>query len=879
MKERFILAPGLNGTELTQSLALHGVNCIGLRICGAAELARLALMRSGIPIAEDFVSTKEEAALTAKALSGTSYFGRPSYSDIQEIAAAIKRMRSLVASGDERAELERVLAQGVFKEKNEALLHVYQNYMALLKDRNAVDAVSLIRRAVEEGGAIDAEFLMVKEFPLCPLEISLLHKVSGGNFTETDLCALYGVKEEIPYIDSIRNCYGTPNEVESILEDIYASKHLDRCTVAVTDTTTLSQLFFDYALLYDIPVTFGCGIPITNSNPARLTALYFNWITGGFFGAEALRELLSAQAFNKAILYEQFPEKQEGFRWNAFLDVLGSLRLTNDRETNEKRLSAFRKTVTEEATRIGKDAKEYRDIQRKLLCIPYLEIMAEELALPPEEFITKYSYIRKGTGSHGERLVMMLDLAASKTIYDELKVIRGSGVDQHPEDVIPNILRLHVCAQRSEAGKLHITGIDGALSAIRGNLYIAGLSASCFPGSRRENYLLLDTDLKLFGPGAHPFTADGRILRKRSQLLGLCRLASSLGTKVSVSYSGLNVSELKKDNPSSLVFELFREEHGFDSSSSDLEESIKKVGYFEPAISGSRQIGIAYTEGKMIRPGTSERVQVTPVPWNTETVWSPTALGTFFDCPRRFMLWYLLGVPEPEEYDPFEIISAMDMGTLAHSLMEALGGTSMSLDEFMTLSKEYFDRFLAEHPPLIAEKVPAVRDQFLEMMETAYETDPHREIALKEEDIFCTHESGVKLHGFPDRVEKLEDGTCLIVDFKSGRKITHVEDDIGTCMQVILYAYLMEQKGFQVSGGEYRYIRLGETVPCRYDPDMKQLLEERLTQFQDCMKNGVFPTAEVLEGEEGPCRYCKYTRFCEGPVKIQGKEGEPDGRL
>ena len=48
MKEKIILAPGLNGNELMRSLALHGVNCIGMRICGAAELARLALMRSGI---------------------------------------------------------------------------------------------------------------------------------------------------------------------------------------------------------------------------------------------------------------------------------------------------------------------------------------------------------------------------------------------------------------------------------------------------------------------------------------------------------------------------------------------------------------------------------------------------------------------------------------------------------------------------------------------------------------------------------------------------------------------------------------------------------------------------------------------------------------
>lgn len=101
MKEKIILAPGLNGNELMRSLALHGINCIGMRICGTAELARLALMRSGIPVSGDFVSAREEAAIVADAVNGEPYFGKTSYSDIQEIAAAIRRMRSLTADEDD----------------------------------------------------------------------------------------------------------------------------------------------------------------------------------------------------------------------------------------------------------------------------------------------------------------------------------------------------------------------------------------------------------------------------------------------------------------------------------------------------------------------------------------------------------------------------------------------------------------------------------------------------------------------------------------------------------------------------------------------------------------------------------------------------------
>ena len=862
MKERIILAPGLNGPELTRSLALHGVNCIGLRICGAAELARLALMRSGVSIPEEFVSAKEETGIIAASVAGELYFGKASYSDIQEIASAVRRMRSLIASGDEAQELERILSQGIFNEKNRALLQVYRKYKQILSMRNALDAVSLIRMAVEKSRPIDAEFLTLKEYPLSPLEMSLINKVSGGTIGETGIHELFGVTDGIVHIEGIKNCYGAPNEAESILEEIYEGKRLDQCTVAVTDGVTYGQLFFDYALLYDIPVTFGCGIPIINSNPARLLALYNKWITGGFFGAEALNEMLTAKAFNRIKLFDQFPKQEESFSWSTFFKVLGSLRLTNTRETNLRRIESFKRAVYEEALLIGKESKDYSEIQKKLSSIPCLEIMAEELSLPVEEFISKYAYIRKSSDTNADQLVMMLDLAASRAIYEELKVISLSGAEQTADDIIPNVLRLNVCAQRSESGKLHVTGIEGAFAAVRENLFIAGLSASNFPGSPRENYLLLDEDLKLFGPCAEMLTADGRILWKRKELLTLVHLASALGSRVSVSYAGLNVSELKKDNPSSLVFELFREEHGSAAGSAELEQKTRKVEYFEPAISVSRLVGKAYTQGQRIRSEAPHDADGTPVPWNLEKAWSPTALDAFFACPRRFMLKYIMGIPEPEDYDPFEIISAMDIGTLAHSLMEALGRETMGADTFRKKAAEYFDRFLKEHPPLIAENVSAVRDQFLEMMDSAYNMDPHREITLEEEDIYCTHESGVKIHGFPDRVEKLDNGTYLVVDFKSGRSVKHVQDDIATCLQVIIYAYLMEQKGFHVSGGEYRYIRRGETVTCRFDKDMKQKLSDRLTLFKNSVQSGSFPAANASEDGENPCKYCKYRSIC-----------------
>ena len=869
MKEQIIFAPGLNGNELLRSLALQGVNSIGIRICGGAELARLALMRSGIAIKEEFVSSREETAVVAEAVKGEPYFGRASFSDIQEITAAIRRMRHLAAAGDEAQILQDTLSKGLFQEKNAALLHVYQKYMAGLLSRKALDAASLIRRAASESIVIDAEFAVLEEYPLTPLEKALLQRVSGGHVSTGKVQDLFDAGNTALRLACIKNCYGAPNEVETVLESIYSGKNLDQSIAAVTDIPVYSQLFFDYALLYDIPMTFGCGIPVMNSNPARLLSLYYRWSTGGFFGAEAIREMISGRAFDRKKLFDQFPEKDENFSWKVFYDLLGSLRLTDSLTVNEERIKAFKTSVENEiAGTCEKDSKKLAVLLRKKSCIPCLEITGRELALPVEEFISKYARIRRGDGTNAERLLTMLDLSAVNAICEELSVIRQAGVDQSAEDLIPDILRITVCRQNSEPGKLHVTGIDGAFASLRKNLYLMGMSASKFPGFPKENYLLLDADLKLFGPEAEMFTADGRILQKREQLLSLVRLACSLGAEVSVSYAGMDVSELKKDNASSLVFELVREMNGKPVASRELEKQITKVEYFDPAISTSRLVGNAYVRGRSVLPAAqTERNPLAVDSWNPDRAYSPTALDIFFGCPYRFLLGYILGIPEPVEYDPFEIISALENGTLAHSLMETLGSSGISRDDFLKLSAESFDRFLTEHPPLIPENAPAEKEAFLEMMETAFDMDPQREVLLKEEDISCVHESGVRIHGFPDRVERLEDGSCLVVDFKSGRRITHVQDDIHTCLQIVLYSYLMEQKGYKVSGGEFRYIRLRETVSCRYDDDMKKQLSELLQKFRTAMEKGNFPPARIQEDGENPCLFCGYKEICGGPER------------
>lgn len=868
MKERIILAPGLNGNELIKNLALNGINSFGTRIIGAGELARIALLQSGVTIAEEFIDPNEQVVIVAEAVKDIEYFKNPSFADLSNIASAIDRMRNLVASHDETSVISDALSQGIFMDKNNALLVVYKRYMQILKDRNAIDSVLLIRKAIAESTVMNAEFFELDEYGLSPLQNELLKKVSGNKVSYVSLCSLFNKPEKPIKISDYKNCYGASNEVETILADIYSGKNVDECIVAVTDPATYAQLFFDYAVLYDIPMTFGCGISIMNSNPAKLLNLYYNWMTNGFYGTEAIKAMFHSDAFDIGKLRSVLPEVPEGFSWSTFYDVLGQLKYTTDSKSNKVKFERYLKALSEDEALVDKsDERAYKSIKLQKMCIPFIETMSHEFELSTIDFISKYSFMRIGDKTSAKALLTRLDFDALNEIREQMLLIDKVDIEMTNDELILAILKSNVFFQQSAPGKLHVTSIDKAVTSVRKNTYIAGLSASNYPGSPKENYLLLDDDLRLFGHDGERYTSSGRIKTKRDRLFELVKLSSRLGSYIHISYSGLNVSELKSENASSLIYELFKEEHGSTVTSKQLEDSIKKIAYFEPGISVGRFIGKEYVDGNFISPYYHKRSRDWPdqVP---EKKYSPSALESYLECPRKFFLQSELYIPAPDEDEPFAVITSKDEGIMAHSLMELLADDpDISREKFLEKAGEYFDRYIDEHTQLISKNVEYKKSQFIEMMENAYNTNPKREVVLKEEDISYKLDSGVVLHGYPDRVEKLEDESVVIVDYKTGSYLKHKKDDPYSCLQVLVYAYLMSMAGYKISHCEYRYIKLGQIVTCAWDENTQDGLNEILNSFIEDMRLGRFECNIVTEedvsaGADDPCKFCKYGSVC-----------------
>ena len=334
MKEKIIFAPGANGSELLRTMAIRGNSSIGVHIMGGFELAEYALMRAGKTDGGQVLSTKEQINLVNRLIeqTGSKYFSRHSFSDAENLVRAMDSLRTVIPANEED-EIKKTLSKGPFPEKNEAILKIYGAYRQYLKENGLTDRIDTVRRALELSPKIEADMITLREFPLTPLENALLNKVAKTVF-EKSLTELIGGPKTgtVDYTSA----YGESNEVVNILGYIISNGiPLDKCTVAVTDTKIYSQLFSDFAQQYNIPVTFGCGISIMNTNPAKLLKKICEWNDTGTNTSSALESMLFSPCFDASKMVEFFGGDTGRKDCFKAVRLAGQLRLGMDAEMED----------------------------------------------------------------------------------------------------------------------------------------------------------------------------------------------------------------------------------------------------------------------------------------------------------------------------------------------------------------------------------------------------------------------------------------------------------------------------------------------------------------------------------------------------------------
>lgn len=828
--EQHILAPGLNGSELIKSLGLHGKTCFNLYIDNGVSLAKEALIRAGIAITQHVITPEEEVILFTQALQGIRYFGTVKYADVQKIASAVRTMRVMIGAGEEHTQIQGNLGKGIFQEKNQALWQVYEAYMQLLEVRQWTDTIQIIRRAIAECEAWEQPVTVLEEYPLTPLERALAEKLSGGEVRTVSFRALYQAEQKPTKVASIRMCYGMANEVETILQETYETKALDHCTVALADYNSYSQIFYDYSVSRAIPVTFGRGVSIANTVPAMLLRKYEHWISDGFFDAASLCAMFQYPFFDQTAWLKQieyFPGNEEVWlvdidtqrEVEAFFAFVGRCRFTNDAETNQRRIRDLRHALELESflyTGVDATVGDYLELQEKKNRLLILEKVAEELALPVEEFIARYARIRQPETADAESYFASIDQEALQVIKRKCNAIRMANPEQAGTDIFQDIYGEMVGAQSACAGAVHVTDIAGAMSSIRQNVYVAGLAASKYPKYQQENFLLLDSDIEQFGPEAAGMRSLEKTNQRRMELLRLAHMTCALSGTLHLSYAGLDVSELKNENASSVIYELCQEERGGAITDKELEVRTRKVGYFEPAISAARLVGQAYNAGKQItfrgeqqkNDTNSNRKKYTVREWVQETE--------------------DVAVMEPDALTGgFRVLSEEAMEGLLDCLIKRCIAKSLTIEEYRQIASKLFDQYILETPPVYEADIEDVKQQFLGMVELTYDAVTLSN-AKKPEKMWQSMEDGTSVVGCPDVIKRRSTGEYDFIKFEicewkeTVPKRKYNADDIkessakgqfekAAKAQVAAYRKMLEARGCTVSSGTIKNIRINQT--------------------------------------------------------------------
>ena len=881
MLQKIVLTPSLEGTDYLKSLANLNIDpkfTFGVRYFHSLEFARYLMQCNGIICPKEFVTNLYLSARMYHKVKEIEYFKNYSFEDVFELIKSVDELRKCIPS-NEAIELKRLLEVQSFQRKNKAVVEFYNSLMDLLEKENLIDEIGLIRYAIEHSSPLpNIEFVRFEEFEYYNLDIALLNKAAGKEVAPTKL-----FNEEKPNITSYTKAFGQNSEIEDILAYIYTNNiKFDECVIAASDVATYEKILSNYQAVLKFPLIVNSGQSIRDTNAGRLFGSIYSW-RASHYHFDYLNELLNSREFDLNLFKEDIGFNQEiedkvnldlvlshydVFDFDLIVKTAGNLKLGLDCEDkNNHRLLEYEKLISRKV----KDNPDDEIVKRDEVVLTFVKRINETFNKGIINFLDRYLVADESNIS--------IERNALEKYTNQLLLGEKNNIPF--EESVRFLSNIAVGNRKPKEGSLFLTSITNAISFLRKHLFIVGLDSKAFPGKVSENPIVLDQDYLLYGIK----DASSKKINENKKLYhDLVGAASNLGVDIHLSYSYYNSETVKGQNASSVFFETYKKENGDNKTVNDLNKEFDNKGQNKYCLTGLFQndlfplsiIGKKAKETTLIEY--QPVVEAEPKEVDSKGLLSyrglsATAIEKYVECQYEFFLNVLLHIEQEKDTNIYEIIPANEAGTITHELMEEFS-PNLTKDEFIDIAVSKFNDYLIAHPSDNPQGEELLLKEFVEMASNGYDMELRENLpsVLKEEDVFATHvPTGLRVHGFPDKVVRLSDGSYRVVDYKTGNNIKHDVDKKESVLQGALYAYVLEhgknklnqygKSQIKVSEFVFRYLKSNANISS-FDKDHNireylSYLDDALSQIAESLRTGDFK-------KNGKCDSCYFKSVCGG---------------
>lgn len=756
LDEKWLIAPSRRvGMQWLDSVARSGQPVLNFRVKTlrglALELAAPLMRERGL----ELVGGMRAQVLTDRVFGrlrerGNGYLSvlKPGPGLTETLARAVRDLRVAgLVSSDLRPGQFEVLSKGT------DVIELTSGYEKELESRRLADYSDALRLAAERlesespplGGsnvvvmpdysAAELKGLQLRFWETIPeanrvvLESDLPGETAGRKATNLSLMYFVADPAAAPppgAVDGtvgIFRAVGEVNEVREVLRRcVERGISFDDVEILHTDNDTYVPLIFELCCRLkpddpaSIPVTFADGIPVGYSRPARALLGWLSWITADYpqsilvnlvadglvrFDGSETRGLSSARL---GAILRAVPIGGGRDRYLPLIE--GELRALG-RQLDEEDITD--EPEDEELTREERAWRAER-LRKRIAGLEALRAMtAGLLALAPPNPCSQHDYLQRARDflASSTRAPGEFNQYCLKRLVDDIGAMAacltdGDSEGFNPADWLADLQReTPIEGKGPRPGCLYVSSVRGGGHSGRRHTFIIGLDDSRFPGTGRQDPLLLDGERERIS-GELP-TGAGRL---RRDVDDFARLLAGIRGELTLGYCCRSLSDDREMFPSPVVLSAYRILDRRDGDQRDLARWVGDPASFAPSEPGrcidgtewwlsrtcgaeeaeglERTIALSFTNLARGFAAAASRASDEFTEYDGYVpeagagcdpacpdgpVLSASRLQTFASCPLEYFFKYVLKVEPPEKYelDPTVWLDPGQRGELLHS--------------------------------------------------------------------------------------------------------------------------------------------------------------------------------------------------------------------